>query len=121
MKQEDEVSNKHFEFHQYRKFHNQKLNKTELFYEYQIRARERGNMFSTNKTVQAVEKILNNKNKCDLVVANDLSTIRNGEHIAYIIDRNNKIEECHGKDDIELCRQHLACGKCSASYRVLSS
>lgn len=47
-----------------------------------------------------VAKKLRDKNKCDLVVANDLSTIRNGEHIAYIIDRNNKIEECQGKDDI---------------------
>ncbi len=47
-----------------------------------------------------VAKKLRNKNKCDLVVANDLSTIRNGEHIAYIIDTNNEIEEAHGKDDI---------------------
>ena len=47
-----------------------------------------------------VAKKLRDKNKCDLVVANDLATIRNGEHIAYIIDKNNQIEESHGKDDI---------------------
>lgn len=47
-----------------------------------------------------VAKKLRDKNKCDLVVANDLSTIRNGEHIAYIIDKNNEIEESRGKDDI---------------------
>ena len=47
-----------------------------------------------------VAKKLRDKNKCDLVVANDLSTIRNGEHIAYIIDKDNEIEESHGKDDI---------------------
>lgn len=47
-----------------------------------------------------VAKKLRDKNKCNLVVANDLSTIRNGEHIAYIIDSNNKIEESHGKNDI---------------------
>lgn len=47
-----------------------------------------------------VAKRLKNKNKCDLVVANDLSNIRNGEHIGYIIDKNNDIEEAHGKDDI---------------------
>ena len=47
-----------------------------------------------------VAKELRNKNKCDLVVANDLETIRNGEHIGYIIDKNNEIEEAHGKDDI---------------------
>ena len=47
-----------------------------------------------------VAKKLRNKNKCDLVVANDLATIRNGEHIGYIIDENNEIEEAHGKDDI---------------------
>ena len=48
----------------------------------------------------SVAKKLRDKNKCDLVVANDLTTIRNGEHIAYIIDKNNEIEESHGKDDI---------------------
>lgn len=48
----------------------------------------------------SVAKKLRDKNKCDLVVANDLATIRNSEHIAYIIDRNNEIEESHGKDDI---------------------
>ena len=47
-----------------------------------------------------VAKRLRNKNNCDLVVANDLATIRNGEHIGYIIDKNNKVEEAHGKDDI---------------------
>lgn len=47
-----------------------------------------------------VAKKLRDKNKCDLVVANDLSTIRNGEHIAYIINKDNEIEESHGKDDI---------------------
>ena len=47
-----------------------------------------------------VAKRLRNKNNCDLVVANDLATIRNGEHIGYIIDKNNEIEEAHGKDDI---------------------
>ena len=47
-----------------------------------------------------VAKRLRNKNKCDLVVANDLATIRNGEHIGYIIDKNNEVEEAHGKDDI---------------------
>lgn len=47
-----------------------------------------------------VAKKLRDKNKCDLVVANDLSTIRDGEHIAYIINKDNEIEESHGKDDI---------------------
>ena len=47
-----------------------------------------------------VAKNLKSKNKCDLVVANDLASIRNGEHIGYIIDRTNEIEEAHGKDDI---------------------
>lgn len=49
-----------------------------------------------------VAKKLRNKNNCDLVVANDLATIRNGEHIGYIIDKNNKVEEAHGKDDIAM-------------------
>lgn len=48
----------------------------------------------------SVAKKLRDKNRCDLVVANDLSNIRNGEHIAYIIDKNNNVEISHGKDDI---------------------
>lgn len=47
-----------------------------------------------------VAKNLRDKNKCDLVVANDLLTIKNGKHIAYIINKDNEIEESHGKDDI---------------------
>ena len=40
-----------------------------------------------------VAQKLRDKNKCDLVIANDLSTIRNSKHIAYIIDNNNIVEE----------------------------
>lgn len=47
-----------------------------------------------------VAQKLRDKNNCDLVVANDLSNIRNGKHIAYIIDKENNIEESIGKDDI---------------------
>ena len=43
---------------------------------------------------------LRDKNNCDLVVANDLSSIRKGNHTAYIIDKNNNIEEANGKEDI---------------------
>ncbi len=49
-----------------------------------------------------VAKKLRDKNKCDLVVANDLSTIRNGKHLAYIIDKNDRIEEANGKDNIAM-------------------
>lgn len=47
-----------------------------------------------------VAKKLRDKNNCDLVIANDLESIRNGEHIAYIIDRNDNVEVASGKDDI---------------------
>ena len=47
-----------------------------------------------------VAKKLRNKNNCDLVVANDLSNIRNGNHTAYIIDTKDNIEEASGKEDI---------------------
>lgn len=40
------------------------------------------------------------KNNCDIVVANDLSNIRNGCHIAYILDESGEIETAKGKDDI---------------------
>lgn len=47
-----------------------------------------------------VAKKLRDRNKCDLVVANDLSTIREGNHTAYIIDKEDNIEEANGKEDI---------------------
>ena len=47
-----------------------------------------------------VAKKLRDKNKCDLVVANDLSTIREGNHTAYIIDKEDNILEANGKEDI---------------------
>lgn len=47
-----------------------------------------------------VAKKLRDKNKCDLVVANDLSNIRNGKHLAYIIDKENHIEKASDKLDI---------------------
>ncbi len=47
-----------------------------------------------------VAKKLRDKNKCDLVVANDLETIRSGLHVAYLIDKNDEVEECRGKEDI---------------------
>lgn len=40
------------------------------------------------------------KNKCNLVVANDLENIRNGKHIGYIIDEENNVIVSEGKDDI---------------------
>ena len=43
---------------------------------------------------------LRDKNRCDLVVANDLSTIRKGRHTAYIIDKEDEIEEAQGKEEI---------------------
>jgi len=43
---------------------------------------------------------LRDRNRCDLVVANDLSTIRKGKHIAYILDKEDEIEEVQGKEEI---------------------
>ena len=40
------------------------------------------------------------KNKCNLVVANDLENIRNGRHIGYIIDEENNVIVAEEKDDI---------------------
>lgn len=44
---------------------------------------------------------LKNKNRCDLVVSNDLANIRNGNHLAYII-KDDGIQEANGKTDIAL-------------------
>ena len=46
----------------------------------------------------SVAKKLRDKNKCDLVVANDLENIRKGNHKAYLIDKEDNIEEVNGKD-----------------------
>lgn len=54
---------------------------------------------SKNELIKVAKK-LRDKNNCDIVVANDLSTIRNGNHIAYLIDREDDIVEAHGKDNI---------------------
>ena len=43
---------------------------------------------------------LKDKNKCDLVVANDLSNIRNNNHIAYIIRNDNSYTKASGKKEI---------------------
>ena len=43
---------------------------------------------------------LKDKNKCDLVVANDLENIRHGNHIAYIIRGENDYTQATGKEEI---------------------
>lgn len=43
---------------------------------------------------------LKEKNKCNLVIANDLDNIRKGEHKAFIIGDGNKIMTASGKEDI---------------------
>lgn len=43
---------------------------------------------------------LKEKNKCDIVVANDLNTIRKGTHEAFIIKSKNDYITAMGKDDI---------------------
>lgn len=40
------------------------------------------------------------KNKCNLVVANDLNNIRKGNHKAFIVKNEDKYIEANGKEDI---------------------
>ncbi|MDO4283587.1 MAG: phosphopantothenoylcysteine decarboxylase [Clostridia bacterium] len=47
-----------------------------------------------------VAKGIRNKNNCNLVVANDLENIKNGNHKAFIIDNNDEIITANGKEDI---------------------
>lgn len=54
----------------------------------------------TNDKLIEVATNLMIKNKCNLVVANDLENIRNGRHIGYIIDEENNVINAEGKDDI---------------------
>lgn len=47
-----------------------------------------------------VATTLKEKNKCNLVIANDLDNIRKGKHKAFMIDDDNKIVMASGKEDI---------------------
>lgn len=47
-----------------------------------------------------VAKELRDKNKCDYVIANDLANIRQGNHKAFIIDKNDNITTSYGKEEI---------------------
>ena len=48
----------------------------------------------------AVAKRLRDKNRCDLVVANDLNSIRNGLHEAFLVRKDNSYVTARGKEDI---------------------
>lgn len=52
-----------------------------------------------NKLIEVATNLMI-KNKCNLVVANDLENIRNGRHIGYILDEENNVINAEGKDDI---------------------
>lgn len=54
---------------------------------------------SKNELISVGRKLMN-KNSCDMVVANDLSDIRNGNHIACLIDKDDNVSTANGKDDI---------------------
>lgn len=54
----------------------------------------------SKKELIEVATRLRDKNRCDLVVANDLEDIRNKEHKAYIIDKEDKVVEASDKEDI---------------------
>lgn len=54
----------------------------------------------SKKELIEVATRLRDKNKCDLVVANDLEDIKNKEHKAYIIDKEDKVVEASDKEDI---------------------
>ena len=43
---------------------------------------------------------LKERNHCSFVVANDLKNIREGQHLAYIIEEDNSYEEVSGKEEI---------------------
>lgn len=47
-----------------------------------------------------IAKKLRDKNKCDYVIANDLKDIKNGNHKAFLLDKNDNVIEINGKDNI---------------------
>ena len=54
----------------------------------------------TDEKLLAAASDLRDKNDCDLVVANDLAKIKKGNHSAFIIDKNDNVEKCQGKNEI---------------------
>lgn len=54
---------------------------------------------SSKELIDVALKLKKN-NKCDLVVANDLNSIRNGLHQAFIIKNDNEYITASGKDEI---------------------
>ena len=40
------------------------------------------------------------KNDCDFVLANDMKTVKTGEHVGFLIDRNKEFEKAEGKEKI---------------------
>lgn len=54
---------------------------------------------SENKLLDVAIK-LKDKNTCNIVIANDLKNIRNGNHKAFIIKKDNSYINASGKDDI---------------------
>lgn len=54
----------------------------------------------TTQELINVAKNLRDKNNCDLVVANDLTSIRKGNHVGFIIDKKNNVSEASGKENI---------------------
>lgn len=54
---------------------------------------------SKEKLIEAAKE-LRDKNNCDYVVANDLKNINSNKHVAYIINRDNKIIKVKTKEEI---------------------
>ena len=54
----------------------------------------------TDEKLLAAASDLRDKNDCDLVVANDLAKIKKGNHWAFILDKNDNMIDCQGKEDI---------------------
>ncbi len=54
---------------------------------------------SKDELISVASKLME-KNHCNMVVANDLSNIRSGNHLGYLISENGDIDTAYGKDDI---------------------
>ena len=49
-----------------------------------------------------IAKQLRDKNKCEYVIANDLKNIKNGNHKAFLLDKQDNIKIMNGKFDIAI-------------------
>ena len=61
----------------------------------------------TEEYLLTIAKQLRDKNQCEYVVANDLKNIKNGNHKAFLLDKQDNVKIMNGKLDIAMNISHI--------------